>query len=60
VKHEESDKNSPELLLLNFLSVIYNHSHFLAATFDFFFFITCGFFGVSSLFLQLGCFGLDF
>ena len=51
--------NSPELSLLKFLPLTYHHSHFLAATLDFtsFFTIACL---RAALFLQLGCFGLDF
>ena len=45
--------NSPELSLLKFLPLTYHHSHFLAATLDF-----TSFEG-RTLFLQLGCFGLD-
>ena len=52
-------KNSPELLLLKFLTLTYHHSHFLAATLDFTFFHHSLFEG-RTLFLQLGCFGLDF
>ena len=36
-------KNSPELSLLNFLPLIYHHSHFLAATLDFTSFFTIAF-----------------
>ena len=52
-------QNSPELSLLKFLPLTYHHSHFLAATLDFtsFFTIACL---RAALFLQLGCFGLDF
>jgi len=32
VKRGEGDTNSPELSLLKFLPLAYNHSHFLAAT----------------------------
>jgi len=34
VKNGESNTNSPELSLLNFLPLAYHHSHFLAATLD--------------------------
>ena len=52
-------QNSPELSLLKFLPLTYHHNHFLAATLDFtsFFTIACL---RAALFLQLGCFGLDF
>ena len=52
-------QNSSELSLLKFLPLTYHHSHFLAATLDFtsFFIIACL---RAALFLQLGCFGLDF
>ena len=49
--------DSPELLL-NFLPLTYHHSHFLAATFDSHLFSPWPFWG-RTLFLQLGCFGLD-
>jgi len=49
--------NSPELLLLKFLHLAYHHRYFLAATLDC---IKSFFTGGRTLFLQLGCFGLDF
>ena len=52
-------KNSPELSLLKFLPLTCHHSHFLAATLDFTSFFTIAFLR-AALFLQLGCFGLDF
>ena len=52
-------QNSPELLLLKFLPLTYHHSHILAATLDFTSFFTIAFLR-AALFLQLGCFGLDF
>ena len=51
--------NSPELSLLKFLPLTYHHSHFLAATMDFTSFFTIAFLR-AALFLQLGCFALDF
>jgi len=59
VKRGEGNTNSPELSLLKILPLAYHHSHFLAATFDFTSFFTMAFFGGRTLFLQLGCFGLD-
>ena len=52
-------QNSPELSLLKFLPLTYHHSHFLATTLDFTSFFTIAFLW-AALFLQLGCFGLDF
>ena len=45
--------------LLKFLPLTYHHSHFLVATLDFTSFHHSLFEGYT-LFLQLGCFGLDF
>ena len=45
--------NSPELLLLNFLSLTYHRSHFLAATFDFKSFFTLAFLGAALFFYSL-------
>jgi len=59
VKRGEYNTNSPELLLLKFLPLAYNHSHFLATTLDFTSYFTTAFLGAAPLFLQLGCFGLD-
>jgi len=59
VKHGEGNTNSPELSLLKFLRLAHHHSHFLAATLDFTSFFTTAFLGGRTLFLQLGCFGLD-
>ena len=56
----ERHKNSLELLLLNVLPLTYHHSHCLAATLDFTSFFTRAFLRAAHLFLQLGCFGLDF
>ena len=53
-------QNSPELSLLKFLPLTYHQSHFLAATLDFTSFFTIAFMRAAHLFLQLGCFGLDF
>jgi len=58
VKRGEGNTNSPELWLLKILSLAYHHSHFLAATLNFTFFSLWPFWG-RTLFLQLGCFGLD-
>jgi len=55
VKHGEGNTNSPEFLLLKILPLAYHHSDFLAATLNFTSFFTRG----RTLFLQLGCFGLD-
>jgi len=56
MKCGEGNTNSPELLLLKILPLAYHHSHFLAATLNF-----TSFFPIwgRTLFLQLGCFGLD-
>ena len=54
-------QNSPELSLLKFLPLTYHHINFLAATLDFTSFFTIAFLRAAlTLFLQLGCFGLDF
>jgi len=53
-------QNSLEFLLLKNLPLAHYHSHFLAATLDFTFFFLNGLLGGLSLFLQLGCFVLDF
>jgi len=58
VKCGEGNTNSPELSLLKVLPLAYHHSHFLAATLDFKSFSLWPFWG-HTLFLQLGCFGLD-
>jgi len=46
-------------LLSKFLPLAYHHSHFLAATLDFTSFFHNSILGGRTLFLQLGCFGLD-
>jgi len=58
VKRGEGNTNLPELSLLKILPLAYHHSHFLAATLDFTSFFTMVFLG-RTLFLQLGCLGLD-
>jgi len=59
VKCGESNTNSPKLSLLKILPLAYDHSHFLAATFDFTSFFTTVFLGAAHFFLLLGFFGLD-
>ena len=54
-----ASQNLPELLLLKFLPLTYHHSHFLAATLDFTSFFHHSLSEGRTLFLQLGCFGLD-
>ena len=56
---DKAATNSPELLLLKILPLTYHHSHFLAATLDFTSFFHHSLFEGRTLFLQLGCFGLD-
>jgi len=53
----EGSTNSPELSLLIFILLAYHHSHFLADSLDFTSFSQQHSW---ALFLQLGCFGLDF
>ena len=55
LKRGRGNANSAELSLLKFLRLTYHHSHFLATTLDFTFFILA-FLG-AALFLQLGCLG---
>jgi len=50
VKRGEGNTNSPELSLLKFLPLAYNHSHFLATTFDFTSFFTTAFLGAAPFF----------
>jgi len=57
VKRGEGNTNSPELSLLKFLPLAYNHSHFLVG---FHIFFHKSIFGGPHTFLQLGCFGLDY
>jgi len=52
-------RRQPELSLLKILPLAYHHGHFLAATLDFKPFLQWPSWG-RKLFLQLGCFGLDF
>jgi len=56
VKRGEGNTNSIELSFLKILPLAYHQSHFLAATLDF----TQWLFWGLTLFLQLGCFGLDY
>jgi len=58
--YKEYSTNSPELSLLKLLSLDYHHSHFLVATLDFTSFFTTALFDGHTIFLQQGCFGLDF
>jgi len=46
----ETWRNSPELLLLNFLPLTNHHSHFLVATLDFTSFLTTAFLGATHFF----------
>jgi len=48
--HYGSAPHSPELSLLKFLPLAYNHNHFLAATLDFTSFITTAFLGATPFF----------
>jgi len=63
VKRGEGDTNSPKLSFLKILPLAYHHSHFLAAiswqpSWISHLFSLWPFWG-RTLFLQLGCFGLD-
>jgi len=53
-------QNSPEMLLLKILPLSDHHSHFWAATFDFITFFHAAFLHELHLFLQFGCFCVDF
>ena len=55
-----ASQNLPKLSLLKFLPLTYHHSHFLAATLGFHIFFHHSLSEGRTLFLQLGCFGLDF
>ena len=50
---DQAAPSSPELSLLKFLPLTYNHSHFLAATLDFTSFFTIAFLGAALFFYSL-------
>jgi len=53
VKRGEGNTNLPEFSLLKFLLLIYHHSHFLATTLDFTFFLRAANLFTAGLFLVL-------